>query len=104
MPLRVSLLAERGEKMSQILKDLYYGNISPSEKSFDRNSEYAKELKTVSETEEKLLSQLNDTEKELLEAFSNAHGNMSRIAIADGFADGFCLAMRIAVEVLATTK
>ncbi|WP_312448578.1 DUF6809 family protein [Lacrimispora sp.] len=86
--------------MSQIIKDLYYGNISPWEKSFDRDSEYGKELKTVSETEEKLLSLLKEAEKELLQAFSDAHGNMSRIAIADGFIDGFCLGMRIATEVM----
>jgi len=89
--------------MSQILRDLYYGNINPCEKSFDRNSEYAKELKTVSETEEKLLSLLNNTEKELLEAFSNAHGNMSRIAIADGFVDGFCLVRNYLVFYLTFT-
>lgn len=54
----------------------------------------------LSETEEKLLSLLNDTEKELLETFSNAHGNMSQIGIADGFVDGFCLGMRIAIDVM----
>jgi len=43
---------------------------------------------------------LNDTEKELFQAFSDAHGNMSRIAIADGFVDGFCLGMKIAIEVM----
>ncbi len=75
--------------MSQILKDLYYGNISPCEKSFDRNSEYGNELKIVSETEEKLLTLLNEAEKELFQSFSDAHGNMSRIAVDDGFVDGF---------------
>jgi len=91
---------KEGDKMSQILKNLYYGNISSCEKSFDRNSEYGKELRTVSETEEKLLSLLNEVEKELLQTFSDAHGNMSRIATADSFVDGFCLGMRIAIEVI----
>lgn len=86
--------------MSQILKDLYYGNISPCEKSFDRNSEYGNELKIVSVTEEKLLTLLNEAEKELFQTFSDAHGNMSRIAVDDGFVDGFCLGMRIAIEVM----
>jgi hypothetical protein len=27
-------------------------------------------------------------------------GNVSRIAIANGFADGFCLGMRIVIEVM----
>jgi len=86
--------------MSDILKQLYYGNISPFEKSFNRDSEYGKVIKIASETEEKLLALLNETEKELLQTFSDAHGNMSRIAIADSFVDGFCLGMRIAIEVM----
>jgi hypothetical protein len=44
---------------------------------------YGKELKIVSDTEEKLLALLNDSEKELLAGFSDAHGNMSRIVVAD---------------------
>ena len=43
---------------------------------------------------------LNEVEKELFQCFSDAHGNMSRIATADGFVDGFCLGMRIAIEVM----
>lgn len=86
--------------MSQILKDLYYGNINPNEKPFIRDSEYGKEIKIVSETEDKLLALLNDTEKELFQTFSDAHGNMNRIAVTDGFVDGFCLGMRIAIEVM----
>jgi len=39
-------------------------------------------------------------EKQLFQQFSDAHGNMSRIVIADGFVDGFCLGMRIAIEVM----
>jgi len=46
-------------------KHIYYGNISIYEKSFDRNSEYGKELKTVSEIEEKPRALLNGTAKEL---------------------------------------
>jgi len=86
--------------MRDILKQLYYGNISPFEKSFNRDSEYGKAIKIASETEEKLLALLNETEKERLQTFSDAHGNMSRIVIADSFVDGFCLGMRIAIEVM----
>lgn len=86
--------------MSHILEDLYSGNISPCEKSYDRNSEYGNELGIVSETEEKLLSLLNGAEKELLQTFSGAHGNMSQITIADDFVEVFCVGMRIAIEVM----
>lgn len=86
--------------MSQILKDLYYGNINPWKKPFIRDSEYAKASQTVSESEEKLTVLLNDTEKELIQTFSDAHANLSQIAIANSFVDGFCLGMRIAIEVM----
>jgi hypothetical protein len=43
---------------------------------------------------------LNDDEKELFKTFSNAQGDLSCISIADGFVDGFCLGMRITVEVM----
>jgi len=93
-------MLKEGEKMSDILKQLYYGNISPWEKPFNRDSEYGKVIKTVSATEEKLVALLNETEKELFQQFSNAHGDLSRIAIADSFVDGFCLGMRIGIEVM----
>jgi len=80
---QVSLFAENEVKKNQILKDLYFSNISPSGKSFDRNSLYGKKLKTVSDTEEKFLALLNNSEKELLVCFSDANGNMSRIVVAD---------------------
>ncbi len=83
-----------------ILHEFYYGNISSDEKTFDRDSKYGRTIKTVSETEEKLLTMLNETEKELVQTFSDAHGNMSRIAMADGFVEGFCFGMRIAIEVM----
>jgi len=47
-----------------------------------------------------ILSLLNEAEKELFQTFSDAHGNMSRIAITDGFVDGFCLGMQITIEVI----
>jgi len=54
----------------------------------------------VSDTEEKLLKLLNEDERQLFQQFSDAHGNMSRIAVAEGFVDGFCLGTRIVIEVM----
>jgi len=86
--------------MKSILHELYYGNISPNEKSFIRDSEYGKTIQVVSDSEEKLLKLLNDEEKELLKTFSNAQGDLNTISVADSFADGFCLGMRIAIEIM----
>ena len=42
-----------------ILKELYYGNVKPYAKYFDRNSEYGKFVKIISDNEEKLTAYLN---------------------------------------------
>lgn len=56
--------------------------------SFDRDSE------------EKLLKLLSDTELKLFKAFSDAQGKLSSASITDGFVGGFCLGMRITIEVM----
>lgn len=86
--------------MKSILHEFYYGNISPNEKSFVRGSEYGKTIKIVADSEEKLLKLLNDDETELFKTFSNAQGDLNEISVADSFVDGFCLGMRIAIEVM----
>lgn len=86
--------------MQSILHELYYGNISPSEKSFNRGSEYEKTIKTLCHNEEKLLELLNPEEELLLEAVINAQGVINEFSAADGFIDGFCLGMRIGIEVM----
>jgi len=92
-------LLKEGEKMKSILREFYHGNLNPNEKSFVRESEYGKVIKTLSESEEKLLKLLNGDEKELFQTFSNAQGDLNEISVADGFVDGFCLGIRIAIEV-----
>lgn len=86
--------------MQKILHELYYGNINPSEKFFIHDSEYGKTIKVVSDCEEKLLKLLNNDEKELFKTFSNAQGDLNQISVAAGFVDGFCMGMRIAIEVM----
>jgi len=79
---------------------IYTTATSIQTKNHSSDSEYSKDIKIVFGIEGKLLALLNDTEKELFQTFSDARGNMSRIAIADSLVDGFCLAMRITIEVM----
>ena len=88
--------------MKSILHEFYYSNINPNEKPFKRDSEYIKVIKNLSDSEEKLLNLLLGTEKELFEAFSKAQSDLNEISVADSFVDGFCLGMRIAIEVMET--
>jgi hypothetical protein len=92
---------KRGEKMDKnILHEFYYGNINPNERPTIQSPEYKQFLKIVADSEEKLLKLLNNDEKELFRTFSSAQGDLNEISVADGFIDGFCLGMRIAIEVI----
>jgi len=80
--------------MKIILHEFYYGNINPNERPFKRDTEYSRVIKSLSDSEKKLLKLLTGTEKELFDTFSKAQCDLSAISIADGFVDGFCLGMK----------
>ena len=56
----------------QILEDLYLGDIRPNERSFKRNSQYAKALGEVVKVGDKLTESLNAEQKHLLEDLMDA--------------------------------
>jgi len=82
------------------LENLYYGNITPGEQQFYRNTDYDKAMKTVSGCEEKLMHLLNDDEKELLADMVSAQHVVNGVAAAENFIMGFRLGMRIGIEVM----
>lgn len=86
--------------MKSILHEFYYGNINPNERPTVQSPECKQYLKIVVDSEEKLLKLLNGTELELFQAFSDTQGKLSSVSIADGFVEGFCLGMRIAILVM----
>ena len=50
-----------------ILEDLYLGDIRPGERSFERNSQYAKALEEVVKAGDALTDTLTEKQKEMLE-------------------------------------
>ena len=56
----------------QILEDLYLGDIRPNERSFKRNSQYAKALGEVVKVGDQLTESLNAEQKQLFEDFMDA--------------------------------
>lgn len=56
----------------QILEDLYLGDIRPNERSFKRNSQYAKALGEVVKVGDKLTESLNAEQNHLFEDFMDA--------------------------------
>ena len=55
-----------------ILEDLYLGDVRPSERSFKRNSQYAKALDNVVRAGDALTDTLTEKQKEMFEEYMTA--------------------------------
>ncbi len=83
-----------------ILKDLYYGNINPSERYIKRGSEYQKLSRLLSENEDKLLASLDEDGKRLYESILEGRYQQEDIAETETFVEGFRLGAQIMLEIL----
>lgn len=84
--------------MRRMLEELYFGNINPNERQFDRNSEYAENMQIISDNEEKLTLLLTGKEKGLFLEFVNAQSSVDAITAIENFIIGFRLGVRIALK------
>ncbi len=57
---------KEAEKMRKILKDFYYGNITPSEGALTANSNLRREMVNLDRRESQLTEQFNEAERALL--------------------------------------
>jgi len=83
-----------------ILDELYNGNIVPAERFVKKGGEYARLMGELAECTEKLSSTLDDTGKELWDRIMDTDHAMEFLTEKASFIDGFCLGVRIMVEVL----
>jgi len=86
-----------------ILEDLYFGNIHPSDACFDPHSEYAVLMKLAVENEEKLtafLKDLKDAEEQqhLFSQLMNAQSEVSAFTERNSFIEGFQLGARFMLD------
>ncbi|MGL6219260.1 MAG: DUF6809 family protein [Lacrimispora sphenoides] len=49
--------------------------------------------------EEKIIKLLYAEERELYSSFSDAQGNLNKILVTDNFVNGFCLSMKVTIEI-----
>ena len=66
-----------------ILEQLYYGNIDPNAKSFDRNSKYAEMFQVICDNEDKLNESLDGKEKSMFLDFVNAESEILVLSEVD---------------------
>ena len=85
--------------MQSIIKELYYGNIRPFERQFDKDSDYARALHTAGECDEKLRAILGEEGLRLYENFRKANCAVTTEEEADAFIVGFRLGARFIFDV-----
>ncbi len=85
-----------------ILEDLWFGNISPWERPFKKDSAYTELLALVVRHQEDLCGRLNDKEKEIFEKYADCSSEMQDLTEREAFIKGFAIGARIIVEVMTT--
>ncbi len=87
-----------------VLKDLYWGNISPTERSIRPGSDYKKTSAQICEQIDRLLENLTPEEKHQLEAIDCLRNDMAAMAEEDAFIYGFRLGARMVLDVVGDYK
>lgn len=85
--------------MKETIRELFYGNIIPYEKSIS-SSKIKALLNSLKEQREKLVSGLNKEQMAILEVYDNLQGELSSIFNEEFFVDGFTLGAKIVKEAI----
>ena len=87
-----------------ILEDLYLGDVRPSERSFKRNSQYAKALDELVKAGDALTDTLTEKQKGMFEDYMTAQREVSVLTDCETFIYAFRLAAKIIIDVLTEGK
>ena len=83
-----------------ILEDLYLGDVHPSERSFKRNSQYAKALDDLVKAGDALTDTLTEKQKKMFEDNTTAQREANVLTDCETFIYAFRLAAKIMIDVL----
>lgn len=84
--------------MSNIIEELFYGNLEPQELTTELTPRLKKKLKELVKKEEELTSKLSKEEKALFLNYTSAYNEFSSISISDGFVSDFRFGARFAYD------
>ena len=87
-----------------ILEDLYLGDVRPSERSFKRNSQYAKALVDLVKAGDALTDTLTEKQKGMFEDYMTAQREINVLTDCETFIYAFRLAAKIIIDVLTEGK
>jgi hypothetical protein len=84
--------------MSNIIEELYYGNLEPQELTTEITPKLQKKLSVLAKKEEELSAMLPEKEKELFVNYVLAYNEFSSIGNSDSFITGFRLGARFTYD------
>ena len=84
--------------MSNIIEELFYGNLEPQELNTELTPRLKKKLSQLVKKEEELTAMLPEKEKDLFVNYVLAYNEFSSISISDGFISGFRFGARFAYD------
>jgi hypothetical protein len=86
--------------MRSIIEELYYGNISPSDRDIIRGGTYSHILNLVTRNEDELMQTLTQAQQETFGKYKDCVSELNEANEVASFAIGFKLGMRLAVETM----
>ena len=84
----------------KILEDLYYGNISPSEKAIKRGSEYETLLSSLCKNDEVFIDTLSQEQKALYDKVKNYREELAVLTEKEMYIEGFRIGACIMLDVV----
>lgn len=80
--------------MSNVIEELYYGNLEPQELTTEISPKLKKKLSVLAKKEEELTAMLPEKEKELFANYVSAYNEFSSLSNSNSFITGFRLGAR----------
>lgn len=81
-----------------IIRELFYGNVSSDPFIAKRRPEYTDAIRTASETEEQLEKCLNTEEQELLSRLIKSYDDILDIECCERFYDGWKMGVKFVID------
>ena len=84
--------------MSNIIEELFYGNLEPQELTTEITPRLKKKLNELVKKEEDLSAMLPEKERELFANYVSTYNEFSSMSICDGFISGFRFGARFTYD------
>lgn len=88
----------------KILEELYYGNVSPNERSIIRGSQYDNLLTLFCRNEEALLKTLSQNQKDLYYKVKDCREELATLTEKEMYIEGFRLGSCIVIDAVCGTS